>query len=62
MPISKLFTYKEAAAILTVSQSFLRQKVMRNKIPYRKIGRSVRFTPEDIEAIIEAVPAKGGSK
>lgn len=57
-----LYNYHEAAKLLTISEATLRRRVMNGTAPHRKIGRSVRFTPEDLAAIVEAVPADGGSR
>ncbi|WP_407944169.1 excisionase family DNA-binding protein [Marispirochaeta aestuarii] len=61
IPIPKLYTYREAAQRLTISESYLRQKVMRREIPFQKIGRSVRFTEDDLQSVIRSFPA-GGAK
>lgn len=57
--IPVLFTYAEAAERLTVSEKTLRRYVMQKKIRHRKIGRFVRFTPEDLTTFVEA-SARGG--
>ena len=47
--IERLFTAKEAAAALRVSQSFLAKARMRGDgPPYTKIGRSVRYRDSDL--------------
>ena len=56
----KLYTYSQAAEILTISVATLRRRVMLGEIPHKKIGRSVRFSEDDIDAIIRSVP--GGVK
>lgn len=50
---SSLLTYREVAAWLSISESYVRRLVMHRKIPIVKIGRSVRFRPTDIEQWIE---------
>ena len=55
-PIPKLLTYREAAQRLGISESYLRQKVMRREVPHQKIGRNVRFTEDDLQTLIRSVP------
>lgn len=49
----KLLTTKEAAEILRFSPSYMRELVMKRKIPYIKLGRNVRFDKEDIDKLIK---------
>lgn len=44
-------TVAEAAAELGVSVSWLKKAVAARTVPHRRYGRTVRFEPEDIEAI-----------
>jgi excisionase family DNA binding protein len=55
-----LYTIKEAAKELGISAISVRRKVRMAELPYRRIGSLIRFTPEDLNAYIEAaaVPAK----
>lgn len=46
----RFMKYSDAAEYLQVSESLLRQRVMRKKIPYLKIGKSVRFTESMLDA------------
>lgn len=50
----KLIGFKEAAEILGVQVGTLRGWVFQRKIPYVKVGRLVKFRPEDIEQFIES--------
>jgi len=55
--LSRLLTTKEAAAYLNVSVSFLMKARHRGDGPrYRKIGRSVRYTEQDL---LEWLRARG---
>ena len=47
-------TVPEAAALLGVSERFIRHLVAERRIPYIKLGRLLRFDPEDLAAFIEA--------
>lgn len=40
----RLFTIKEAAEVLRIPISWLYERTRRNAIPYRRIGKYVRFT------------------
>lgn len=44
-----LWNYKKLALFLGISEGKARQDVMDKKIPYIKIGRSVRFDPVKIK-------------
>lgn len=48
-PRKPLMTYQELSARLGLSVSYLRRLVMLREIPYIKIGRTVRFNPDDID-------------
>lgn len=50
--LQPLLTYQEAADILAVKPQTLRQWVSAKRIPYVKIGASVRFTTDQIEDFI----------
>lgn len=50
---SDLMDYSELALYLSVSESYLRRMVMKRSIPYIKIGRSVRFKKQRIEAWLD---------
>jgi excisionase family DNA binding protein len=50
----KTFTVKEAAKILSVSQSWLYERASSEEIPHHKLGgTAIRFTTEDIDEILE---------
>lgn len=45
-----LWTLEETADWLAVSERMVRRLVAERRIPYVKVGRYVRFRPEDVEA------------
>ncbi len=47
-----LNTAEQAAALLQVPASWLRKKAAADQIPYTKIGRHLRFSTDDLNAII----------
>ena len=57
--IGRLFlTVEEAAQRLGVTAGWIYERTRRKAIPHRKLGKFVRFTEEDLWAIVEAA-AKG---
>ncbi|MDZ7793593.1 MAG: helix-turn-helix domain-containing protein [Spirochaetia bacterium] len=48
-----LLTYKEIASYLRISPVTLRRYVSEGRIPYLKIGRSVRFRKEHVDTWLE---------
>jgi excisionase family DNA binding protein len=53
--ISKMFlTVAEAAARLGMTPSWIYERTRRKAIPHRKLGKFVRFTEEDLQAIADA--------
>ena len=50
----RLFTIKEAAEALRIPISWLYERTRRNAIPYRRIGKYVRFTQDDLKEIISS--------
>ena len=50
----RLFTVEEAADTLKLPKSWLYERTRKNAIPFRRIGKYVRFTAEDITEIIGA--------
>jgi excisionase family DNA binding protein len=44
-----LWNVDEVAVYLGVSDRTIRDLVYRRRIPFRKVGRCVRFSPEEIE-------------
>jgi excisionase family DNA binding protein len=51
---TRLFTIKEAAEALRIPSSWLYERTRRNAIPYRRIGKYVRFTQDDLNLIISS--------
>ena len=55
MTISDLLDEKRVAKILGLSLQTLRNdRATKRRIPYVKIGKSVRYRPEDLAALIES--------
>lgn len=50
----RLFTVQEAAQYLAVSTSTLYGWVWQRRIPFIKMGRALRFDPNDLSAFVEA--------
>jgi excisionase family DNA binding protein len=50
VPPDEVMDYKGAAAYLKMAAGTLRHKVMKGTIPFFKIGSSVRFSKNDIDA------------
>lgn len=50
----RLLNIAEAAAYLNIPAATLRGKVTQRKVPFTRIGRHVRFTPQHLAAIIAA--------
>jgi excisionase family DNA binding protein len=47
------WTYKQAANFLGVLEQKLRSDVMNRRIPFTKLGRSVRFDPDTLQEYFE---------
>lgn len=47
-----LFTFAEAAEMTALRESWLRKAVSERRIPFRRIGRHVRFAQADIDALV----------
>lgn len=60
--VSPLLDVPAAAARLNISERHLRELIYRREVPYLKVGRLVRFDPNDLEAWLAArrVPAGPG--
>jgi len=59
IPIGKIFlTVEEAAQRLRVTVGWIYERTRRKAIPHRKLGKFIRFTEDDLRAIVEAA-AKG---
>jgi excisionase family DNA binding protein len=53
--IGKMFlTVAEAAARLGMTPSWIYERTRRKAIPHRKLGKFVRFTEQDLQAIADA--------
>jgi len=50
----QLLTIREAAHYLAVSVSTLYGWVWQRRIPFVKIGRALRFDPQDLQAFVDA--------
>jgi excisionase family DNA binding protein len=53
-PGSRLLDIDGVADLLNVPEAWLRKAVSARTVPFTKIGKHVRFTPEHIAAIIKA--------
>jgi excisionase family DNA binding protein len=47
-----LYSVPEAAAILRVSVRWLYERTRKGEVPFRRIGKYVRFTNDDLKEII----------
>ncbi|WP_374728142.1 helix-turn-helix domain-containing protein [Catenuloplanes atrovinosus] len=54
----KQYKYAEAARELRVAESTLRRWVSQGKVPCHRLGRSVRFTEDDLAAALKPVPPR----
>ena len=52
--MSHALTYKEAAEVTGLAERTLRNYVSRKQIPFYKIGKAVRFSPEKLMDWLEA--------
>jgi len=50
--MTNLIRVKDAAALLGLSECTIFRKVERDEIPHVRIGRSIRFRPEALNALI----------
>lgn len=55
----RLWLVKETAQYLRKSESWVYKQVALKKIPHRKVGRDVRFSPAAIKAWFESQPGGG---
>jgi hypothetical protein len=63
MTITNLLDEKQTAQILSLSVQTLRNdRATKRRIPYVKIGKSVRYRPEDVEAVIAAGRISGEAR
>jgi len=51
------YTKEEAAKILNIPAGSIDWQLRKGKLPHRKISGRVRFTLEDLEALVEASKA-----
>lgn len=49
----RLLTIPEAARVLAVPESWLRERVRLRRVAHRRLGKHVRFTASDLEAIVD---------
>lgn len=49
----RLYTVQEAAETLRLPATWLYERTRKDAIPHHKMGKYIRFTEEDIAAIIE---------
>jgi excisionase family DNA binding protein len=49
-----LYTVEEAAVILGLPKSWLYSRARLSAVPHRKLGKYLRFSKSDLEAIISA--------
>jgi excisionase family DNA binding protein len=47
-------TLAEAAAYLNVTERYVRRLVAERRVAYHKVGRLLRFSPADLDALFEA--------
>ena len=51
---AELLTIEEAADRLKMSVRYLRRAVAERRIPFHRLGRSIRFDPGDLAAFVQA--------
>lgn len=49
----KWLSTKQMAEVLGIPYTTLRDKVTARAVPHRRVGKHVRFTPEDVAALKE---------
>lgn len=52
-PAQLLFTFAQAAQMTSLPESWLRKAVTERRIQFRKVGKHIRFSTADIDALIE---------
>lgn len=50
------FTIPELCSILKVKESWIRRQIYRNRIPYHKLGRLIRFHRDEINQWLRQKP------
>jgi excisionase family DNA binding protein len=51
--VQPLINVPEAAELLRISVNTLRQWISQRKVPTIKLGKAVRFSPDDLRKLIE---------
>lgn len=54
--MKKYLTIPEAAVLLGGSEKAVRQRIFRGQIPYRKLGRRVLISAEELEKFLTLLP------
>ena len=49
----RMYTVSQAAEVLHLPVTWLYERTRKDAIPYRKLGKYVRFTDSDLAAILE---------
>jgi excisionase family DNA binding protein len=57
----RLYTAQQAAALLQVSPSWLRKKATARQVPCTFVGRYLRFSADDVAAILRSGARPAGS-
>ncbi len=52
-PNGRLYTVSQAADYLHMSQTWIYERTRKDAIPYRKLGKYIRFTDSDLSEIIQ---------
>lgn len=50
--VERLLTVRQLADLLSVSQAWIRKGILERTLPYTKLGRSIRFTPAQVQQIL----------
>ena len=58
--MERLLTFEEAAERLGTTPRHMRRLVIERRIAYRKLGRYVRFHPDDLSEYVAAHRVKAG--
>jgi excisionase family DNA binding protein len=58
--MDKLLTWEEAAERLNTTPRHVRRLVFQRRIAYRKLGRYVRFHPDDLDEYVAANRIEAG--
>lgn len=59
--MEKLYSVKDVAEELEVSEAAVRKWIFEKKIGYRKIGKFVRITRADIDAFVKIYKTEDGN-